>query len=53
MVHKADRLKTLQFVSDVLNEGSNLVVDNLGIAFVRDLANCLLHLSVEVNPDLL
>ena len=53
MIDKADWLKSFELISDVLDEGSYLVIHNLGVPFVLDFHHRLLQLSVEVLSDLL
>ena len=53
MIDKADRFKSLELIPDVLDEGSYLVIHNLGVPFVLDFHHRLLQLSVEVLSNLL
>ena len=50
-INKCDRLKSLEFISYLLNERSYLVIDDLGVAFTLDFVFCCLELRVEELAD--
>ena len=51
VINKAHWFKPLQFITNVLDESANLIIDDLCIAFILDLVSGFLHFSIDILAD--